>query len=84
MTDHYLDLHDIAQLAGITPESARTYHKRATRNRLQENPRPGDLPEPDVTVGTRKQASKPGWARATVDEWLEGRPRRNARKQADD
>lgn len=75
-TVHYLDLHDIAQLADITDESARQYHKRATANRAVGDPRPGDLPAPDVVVGTRKQAMRPGWSRKSVDRWLESRPRK--------
>lgn len=75
-TRHYLDLHDIAILAGITDASARQYHKRACHNRRANNPRPGDLPEPDVIVGTRQQAMKPGWLEETVLRWLRSRPRK--------
>lgn len=76
MSERYLDLHDIAELADITDDSARTYHKRATANRTAGDPRPGDLPEPDVIVGTRKQAMKPGWSPLTIAVWLNARPGR--------
>lgn len=75
MTNHYLDLTDIATQAGIKPTTARQYHKRATANRNVGNPRPGDLPEPDVTVGRRPQARKPGWTQAAITNWLTSRPR---------
>ena len=77
MTNHYLDLHDIAQLAGITDASARQYHKRATANRQAGDLRPGDMPAPDVVVGSRKQAMKPGWTEEAIMQWLRNRPRKS-------
>ena len=66
----YIDLAEIARLAGITVGSARVYHKRATANRAAGAPRPGDLPAEDIRLG-----KTPGWARQTITLWLEGRPR---------
>jgi len=73
MTTTYLDLAGIAERAGIGHNSARTYHKRATANRAAGNVRPGDLPEPDITLGRI-----PGWAASTVEAWLADRPRAGA------
>lgn len=75
MTTRYLDLHDIAQLAGVTDGSMRQYHKNAAMNRRAGNPRPGDLPEPDAIIGTRSQTAHPGWRVTTIRQWLESRPR---------
>ena len=69
--EQLLDLAAIAELAGITHDSARTYHKRATANRAAGNPRPGDLPPADYILGRI-----PGWRRTTIDKWLNGRPRK--------
>lgn len=66
----YLDLRDVAERAGITPESARTYHKRASSNRAVGRSRPGDLPPEDIRLGRT-----PGWAPATITAWLDSRPR---------
>lgn len=70
-----LDLAAVAELAGITPDSARTYHTRATANRRKGTPKPGDLPPPDITI-----ANRPAWQRDTIEKWLTqrrpiGRPR---------
>ena len=65
-----LDLEAIAHRADITVDTARGYQKRATRNRAANNPRPGDLPAPDVTLG-----QTPGWYAQTIDAWLTSRPR---------
>lgn len=67
----YLTLEKIAERAGITLGSARTYHKRANANRAAGNPRPGDLPEPDLHLGTT-----PGWDEHTITTWLATRPRK--------
>lgn len=67
----YLTLARIADRAGITTDSARTYHKRATANRHAGNPRPGDLPAPDLQLG-----NVPAWDEATILAWLAGRPRK--------
>lgn len=66
----YLTLEEIAERAGITVGSARTYHKRATANRAIGDPRPGDLPAPQIRLGRT-----PGWDDETVEEWLRTRPR---------
>lgn len=75
MTTRYLDLHDIAQLAGVTDGSMRQYHKNAVMNRRAGDPRPGDLPEPDAVIGTRPRTAHPGWTLDTIRAWLDGRPR---------
>lgn len=67
----YLTLALIAARASITPDSARTYHKRATANREAGNVRPGDLPAPDLTLGT-----VPAWTEETISAWLAARPRK--------
>jgi hypothetical protein len=70
----YLTLEHIAERAGITINSARTYHKRATAHRAADNPRPGDLPAPDLHLGTI-----PGWNESTITDWLATRPRKPVR-----
>lgn len=72
MVEKLHDLDGVAALAGITPGSARTYHDRATRNRREGDPRPGDLPEPDYRFGRGKV---PVWTDKTVRRWLDNRPR---------
>ena len=69
-TVRFYSLARIATAAGITAESARTYHKRAERNRRGGNPRPGDLPPPDHRID-----GKPIWAEQTIAAWLTDRPR---------
>lgn len=74
MPAHYLTLADIAEAAGLKNTNvARSYHKRAEGHRAAGNPRPGDLPAPDIRLGLT-----PGWAPATIDRWLRSRPRRTA------
>lgn len=67
---NYMTLADIATRAGVTVDSIRTYHKRATRNRTNGNPRPGDMPPADIRLGRT-----PGWEPATIQSWLDNRPR---------
>lgn len=66
----YLSLAEIAERAGITHESMKTYHKRAVANREAGHPRPGDLPPEDIRL-----SRTPGWSERTVDAWLASRPR---------
>ncbi len=73
MTAEYLDLRAIAERIGVGVDSARTYHKRATANREKGDPRPGDLPEPDIRLGRI-----PGWSPRTIDRWERKRPRRGS------
>lgn len=70
MPTKYLDLGDVAERAGIDRATAQTYHKRATANRRNESPRPGDLPAPDLVLGVT-----PGWTEETIDAWIASRPR---------
>ena len=69
VTDTYLDLADIATRLGITRNSARVHHTRATRNRRAGDYRPGDLPAPDIVL-----AGHPGWRPQTIDVWERNRP----------
>ncbi|RSX53925.1 hypothetical protein D2E25_0231 [Bifidobacterium goeldii] len=73
---HFLDLHDVAVIAGISDATARQYHKTARAHRLDGEPHPGDLPAPDVIIGTRSQYAKAGWKRETIDQWMIDRPRK--------
>lgn len=70
----YLTLAEAAEAAGIEYESMRTYRKRSERNRASGDPRPGDLPPEDITLGRT-----PGWAEQTITDWLASRPRAGAR-----
>lgn len=79
MTERYLDLHDIAQLADVTDGSIRQYHKDASARRRNGNPRAGDLPAPDAIIGTRADRAHPGWRLATIRAWLDSRPRANSK-----
>lgn len=72
MPTEYITLADIAEQAGVTLGSIRTYHKRASTNRAAGNPRPGDLPPEDIRLG-----ATPGWSTTTIDNWLANRPRAN-------
>ena len=71
VTDTYLDLGNIATRLGIARNSARVYHTRATRNRRNGVPKPGDLPAPDILL-----AGHPGWLPGTIDRWEQTRPGR--------
>ncbi len=62
----YLSISDLAERAGITVETARTYGKQ------------GRLPAPDVLVGLGDKAMR-GWTAATVDAWLASRPGKGGR-----
>lgn len=71
--DSYWSLYDLADVLGVTYNSARTYHGRAEINRRRENPRPGDLPPPD-----RRFGRSPVWKPETIQSWLPMRPGRGA------
>lgn len=75
----YLTLAEIAERADVGEETMRVYHKRANRNRRTGKVRPGDLPEPDITLGRT-----PGWSERAVTRWLESRPGRGAKGAAKD
>lgn len=60
---------EVADRAGITLKMTRTYLARARKNRRDGAPRPGDMPEPDVTVGI-----SPAWSPETIEKWLRNRP----------
>nr|WP_039886976.1 transcriptional regulator [Schaalia georgiae] len=62
----YLSISDLAERAGITVETARTYGKQ------------GRLPGPDVLVGLGDKATR-GWTAATIDAWLAARPGKGGR-----
>lgn len=69
----FLALPDIARRAGLTPETVKTYRKRALKNLQNGTPHAGDLPEPDAMTG-----NTPGWLPATIDAWRDRRPERTA------
>ena len=71
MTEQFLTLADIAAAAGITPAAARQAHKRATANRTNGKPSPGDLPPEDIRLG-----NTPGWRTTPIAEWLKQRKQR--------
>ncbi|THJ49451.1 helix-turn-helix domain-containing protein [Candidatus Frankia alpina] len=58
-----LDYTDIANLAGISPDTARAYRSS------------GHLPKPDQQTSSRR----PRWKLSTVRAWLENRPGPGAR-----
>ncbi|QIN94396.1 helix-turn-helix DNA-binding domain protein [Arthrobacter phage Abba] len=67
---------ELAELLGISVESARTYNGRAQLHRRQAEEtgdasliRPGDLPAPDQVFG-----KSPVWEEKTIDRWLKNRP----------
>ena len=66
--DDLLGLADIADTLGLTPDSVRTYHPDANRRRRANEPRPQDLPAPDVRIGRT-----PAWKVSTIQEWVERR-----------
>lgn len=66
--DELLGLADIADVLGLTPASARTYHTDAVRRRREGAPLPQDMPEPDVRIGRT-----PGWKVSTIEVWQEAR-----------
>ena len=68
-----LTLADIAEEIGVTVDSIRVYHQRATKNRRAGTERPGDLPEPDDVFGR-----SPVWHRSTIRRWIDRRPGRGA------
>lgn len=72
-TPQLLSLADIADLFGLTAASVRTYHNDANRRRSRGEPRPQDLPAPDLVIGRT-----PAWKPETVESW------RVARQEAGD
>ena len=66
-----LTLADIAERIGVGIDSIRVYHQRATKNRRDGNPRPGDLPPPYRVVGR-----SPVWKLQTIIRWEAKRPGR--------
>lgn len=62
----FLNISDLARIAGITVGTAKQYGKE------------GRLPEPDAYIGLGERGVR-GWTQATVDEWLRSRPGRGAR-----
>ena len=57
-------LREVARYAGVTYNSARTYHGRAEINRRAGDPKPGDLPPPDARFG-----NSPVWRPETIVRW---------------
>lgn len=71
MADRLLDLKGVAEFAGISYGSARTYRDRSTKNRRMGSPKPGDLPPEDDRFG-----NTPVWRESTLQRWIECSPRR--------
>lgn len=76
--DKLIGYEELAELLGLTLESARAYNARATHHRKlaaeRSDPnyvRPGDLPEPDHYFG-----QSPAWFESTIKKWDEARPGR--------
>ena len=76
--DKLIGYEELAELLGLTLESARAYNARATHHRklaaIRNDPneiRPGDLPEPDHYFG-----QSPAWFESTIKTWNEARPGR--------
>jgi hypothetical protein len=76
--DRLIGYEELAEMLGLTLESARAYNARATHHRKlaaeRGDPnyvRPGDLPEPDHYFG-----QSPAWFESTIKTWDESRPGR--------
>lgn len=67
--DSFMDFTAIADRIGVKVTAVRTYHKKATDNRLHGDERVGDLPPPDQHFGRT-----PVWKTSTIEEWIERRP----------
>jgi len=72
-TAKLLTLSDIAERIDVGVDSIRVYHQRASKNRRDGNPRPGDLPAPDRYYGR-----SPVWKLAQIMAWERSRPGRGA------
>jgi hypothetical protein len=70
-TAKLLTLTEIAERINVGVDSIRVYHQRATKNRKDGTPRPGDLPPPDQSFGR-----SPVWKLATIIRWEQNRPGR--------
>lgn len=64
-----LGYEELSALTGVKVRALRTYLAKSRAHRAEGNPRPGDLPEPDLTIG-----KSPVWNVATVEAWLAARP----------
>jgi hypothetical protein len=60
---------ELADMLDTTVPTVRTYLAKARKHRREGTPRPGDMPEPDATVGL-----SPVWKAATIERWLDSRP----------
>lgn len=70
----YMGYREIAERTGVSALTLRnSYMTRARRNRRNGTPKPGDLPEPDITIGL-----SPGWLPETVEAWIAARPGQGA------
>jgi len=67
-TIELLTLDEVAERSGLTKDSIRVYHGRATRARRAGTARPQDLPAPDFTLGRI-----PAWRPETIDAWNDAR-----------
>jgi predicted DNA-binding transcriptional regulator AlpA len=69
-TPRPLDQSAVAERSGLALATIRRYHMVAEQNRAEGTPKPGDLPPPDGHAGR-----SPYWFPATIDPWIEQRPR---------
>lgn len=68
-----LGYEEVATRIGVEIRAVRTYLAKARAHRAAGNPRPGDLPEPDLVIG-----KSPAWYEATIVKWEKHRPGRGA------
>lgn len=66
-----LGYQEVAEEIGVDIRAVRTYLAKARAHRAEGNPRPGDLPEPDFTIG-----KSPAWEAKTIAAWKKKRPGR--------
>jgi hypothetical protein len=66
-----MDYSMIALALGVEVSTLRQYLKDARRHRRRDEIRPGDMPEPDATLGRT-----PVWRPETIEAWIKARPGR--------
>lgn len=60
---------EVSARLGVEIRAVRTYLAKARAHRAAGDPRPGDMPEPDLTVGR-----SPAWLESTIVAWEKRRP----------
>ncbi|QGJ93545.1 helix-turn-helix DNA binding protein [Arthrobacter phage Mufasa8] len=69
-----LGYEQVAERIGVDIRAVRTYLAKARQHRAEGNPRPGDMPEPDLVIGL-----SPAWFESTIARWEKKRPGRGRR-----